>query len=441
MSDLHIELAPPPQARIGDVCPPAPSHLAGTGLELDMVVELLTKVLDLHGHMRLPELVARTCLPLPVLEPVLDTMRGARMCEFSRDGGSDADRRVGLSELGRSRAEDFMRRCQYVGPAPVPLDAYIRQVAAQSVRGMTVSMEDMRRAYRGIVVRPGTLERLGAAMNSGRAMFVYGPPGSGKSFLSERLGDVLHGRVAVPYAIVVQREIVQVFDPLVHVESADGASDPAPAPALDLGRQHDRRWVACNRPVVRTGAELTLPMVDLQFDAESRFYQAPPQVKANNGLFILDDLGRQLVKAQTLMNRWIVPLERGVDSLALHTGTKFLMPFDVIVVFSSNLLPSALADEAFLRRLAYKIHLGPLDEDQYREVFRQTALELDIAYVPEAVDALMRTGHTAQEQPLMACVPRDLLRQVRDRARLHGTVPRMDAETLEWAWHNYFVKH
>lgn len=417
--------------------PPPPRRPDDTGVSEALLTELLLKTLYLRGRLRLPEISAHMGLPAVVLDPLLGFLRAERLCETARRGETDASLTIALTDNGRLRAQDALQRNQYAGPAPVGLQAYVEQVRRQSVSGMGVTQPQLREAFDGIVVQPAILEQFGTAMNSGRAIFVYGPPGSGKTFISEQLVRLLSGHVAVPHAVEVDGEIIQVFDPLVHTPVADAT----PWHGLDLGAGADRRWVSCARPVVRTGAELTLPMVDLQFDHESRFYQAPPQVKANNGLFIIDDLGRQLVPAQSLMNRWIVPLDRGIDFLALHTGTKFLVPFDVIVVFSTNLLPSELADDAFLRRLGYKIHIGHLDEADYRAIFRQTSAELQLVYDDAVVDTLLRTHHEREGRPLLACLPRDLLEQVRDRARFLGTEPTMTVPALDWAWHNYFARH
>jgi hypothetical protein len=293
-------------------------------------------------------------------------MRTERLCEMARQGETDGTMAYTLTDLGRARARDFLERSQYAGAAPVSLEGYAKQVADQSVLNMGVTRDTLHRAFDGIVVRPDLLDQFGAAMNSGRPLLVYGPAGSGKTYISERLVGLLTGDVAIPYAIEVGNEVIQLFDPVVHHPTAHDGPRGA---GLDRGRNQDERWVLCRRPLVLTGAELTLPMVDLQFDQTTRFYQAPPQMKANNGLFIVDDLGRQLVSPRDLMNRWIVPLDRHIDYFALHTGKKFQVPFDVIVVFSSNLQPSKLADDAFLRRLGYKIFVGPLPEGDYRRIF------------------------------------------------------------------------
>lgn len=419
------------------VMPRLPQRPEETGLDFSFLVELLTKILFVRGLLRLPELANHSKLPPGVLEPVLTFMRAEKLCEMARRGETDGAMAYNLTELGRARAHDYVKRSQYAGPAPVSLKSYVEQIHRQSIVDMGVTREALREAFQGVVVRPQLLNQFGAAMNSGRAIFVYGPAGSGKTYISERLVGLLSGQVAVPYAIEVDNEVIQVFDPVVHEPVGQ---DTAGAGALDRGRNTDNRWVLCKRPVVLTGAELTLAMVDLEFDRQSRFYQAPPQVKANNGLFIVDDLGRQLVSARDLMNRWIVPLDRQVDYLALHTGKKFQIPFDVIVVFSSNIQPSSLADEAFLRRLGYKIYVGPLEEPEYRGIFEQVCAEMDIPFSAGAYRYLLIELHEKHAKPLLACLPRDILGQVRDIARFNSVDPLMSRELLDWAWNNYFTR-
>lgn len=433
MSSLHAESPRTSAAPL----PRQPRRPEDTGLDWSFLVELLAKLLYVRGQLRLPDISAEVRLAPGVLDPLLQFMRSERLCEVVRQGETEGGMVYTLTDLGRDRARDYLARSQYVGPAPVPLQAYVEQVRQQSVFGMGVLRERLREAFHGIVIRQHLLDQFGAAMNSGRAIFIYGPAGSGKTFIAERLVDLLTDHVAVPHAIAVDNEVIQVFDAVVHrpaphVRQSQGV--------LDLGALHDGRWVSCHRPVVLAGAELTLDMVDLQFDSKARFYQAPPQVKANNGLFIVDDLGRQLVSPRDLMNRWIVPLDRRVDFLALHTGKKFSIPFDVIVVFSSNLPPSKLADDAFLRRLGYKIHVGALDETEYRDIFTQVCQESGIPFDDAGYRYVLEELHVRHDKPLLACYPRDLLHQVRDIARFNGTAPVLSKELLDWSWNNYFTQ-
>jgi len=417
--------------------PSQPRTIDETGLSFQFLVELLVKALFLRGQMRLMDIVAYSKLPVTVLEPLLAFMRAERMCEATRSSEAETAISYNLSELGRLRAEDYLRKSQYVGPAPVSLHAYVKQVREQSVTNMKVTREQLTKVFSGLVVKEGILKQFGAAMNSGRAIFVYGPAGSGKTFIAEHLAGLLSGDVAIPHAIVVDNEVIQVFDPLVHEAllptNGNGGLE------IDRRMSTDARWVGCRRPVIKTGGELTLSMLDLDFDESARFYQAPPQVKANNGLLIIDDLGRQLTPAIDIMNRWIVPLDRHVDYLALHTGKKFMLPFDVIVVFSTNLAPSKLADEAFLRRLGYKIYVGPLSEEEYRVIAKQVCAELEIPFSEEGFNYLLHEHHYKSGRALSACIPRDILEQLSDIANYEGKPATMSRELLDWAWNNYFT--
>lgn len=419
--------------------PIQPRTIEETGLGFQFLVELLTKALFLRGQMRLVDLVGYSKLSVAVLEPLLAFMRTERMCEASRSSEAETAIAYTLTELGRLRAEDFLRKSQYIGPAPVSLHAYINQVHLQSVANMQVTHEQLAQVFKGLVVKEGILKQFGAAMNSGRAIFVYGPPGSGKTFIAEHLAGLLTGDVAIPHALVVDNEVIQIFDPLTHVPLVPSISNGGAALSLDRRISNDARWVPCHRPVIKTGGELTLSMLDLDFDESARFYQAPPQVKANNGLLIIDDLGRQLAPAIDIMNRWIVPLDRHVDYLALHTGKKFMLPFDVIVVFSTNLPPSKLADEAFLRRLGYKIYVGPLSEEEYRLITQQVCNDLQIPFSEDGFHFLLHEHHYKSGKPLSACIPRDILEQLRDIAVYESKPAVMSKELLDWAWNNYFT--
>jgi predicted ATPase with chaperone activity len=328
----------------------------------------------------------------------------------------------------------------------VTLKAYCDQVQAQSVADMRVVRADMSREFDDVVINPLVLDQLGAAMNSRRAIFIHGPAGSGKTYLAERLAGLLKGTILVPYAVLVDGEVVQVYDSLVH-KSVTGApvlgaaafGTAEPTASFDRGQSVDTRWVRAARPTVLTGGELTMEMLDLQYDPGTCFYQAPPHLKANNGIFIIDDLGRQRCSPVELMSRWIVPMDRHIDYLALHTGYKFLVPFDVIVVFSSNFPPEDLTDGAFLRRIGYKIHVGALTERQYEQIFKDMCQQYGIAYDHNALHYLLREHHYKESRPLLACYPRDILVQLRDLALYENTVPMLNEKVLDWAWNNYFV--
>ena len=416
----------------------APRTVEETGMPFLFLLELLVKVLFQRGQMHLPELAAHLKLSLAVIDPVISFMRQEKLCEVTRRGasGTDADLHYQLSDSGRQRALACLARNAYAGPCPVPLAAYNAQVALQSVAGMHVTHEHVQTQFDGVVVNPRVLGQLGAAMNSNRAIFIHGAAGSGKTWLAERLAGLLQGDIALPHAIMVDGEVLPLYDAQQHgavQEAAGVCSQGVPRQPLDM------RWVrGLRRPAILTGGELTLDMLDLRFDPVTRLYRAPPHLKANNGLFIIDDLGRQRCSPQELMNRWIVPMDRAVDYLSLHNGHVFAVPFDVLVVFSSNFLPERLSDAAFLRRLGYKIEVPALSVAEYAQVFRAACIAHGVPFNAPAFAFLLQELHARWRVPLLACHPRDLLRQVRDRARYEGGPAVLDAAVLEWAWHNYF---
>jgi predicted ATPase with chaperone activity len=418
----------------------APRSVEETGLPLLFLTELVAKVLFQRGQVRLPELALHLKLSISVITPLVTFLRNEKLCEVTRSGhsGTDADLTYHLTEAGAQRAIACLNRNAYAGPAPVTLAAYVAQVDAQSVRHLHVTRADVRAAFHDVVANQGVLDQMGAAMNSGRAMFIYGLAGSGKTFLAERLSALLHGAIAVPYAIMVDGEVIPFHDPVQHRAAAGGDADSDSG--SDLLRTLDARWVrGVQRPAALTGGELTLEMLDLRFDANTRLYQAPPHLKANNGIFIIDDLGRQRCSPLELMNRWIVPMDRGVDYLSLHTGHIFKVPFDVVVVFSSNFLPERLSDGAFLRRLAYKIEVPPQTQAEYEQLFRQACTQYGMEFNADAFAYLLDEHHAKQDMPLLACYPRDLVRQVRDLARYEETPARVDRRAIDWAWNNYFA--
>lgn len=429
---MSISLLAPSNAR-------APRTVEDTGLPFLFLAELLGKVLFQRGQLRLPELAAYLKLNLSVIDPLITFLRTEKLVEVARVGnsGTDADLAYVLTEAGRVRAAAAVGRNAYAGPAPVTLASYTAQVKAQGVANMQITRAAMAAAFDGIVVNPLVLDQLGAGMNSGRALFLHGMAGSGKTFLAERLCELLAGSIAVPYALMVDGEVIPFYDGVQH--KVEGVNDAGALGTLDRGSAPDARWVrSVRRPAALAGGELTLEMLDLRFDPHTRLYQAPPHLKSNNGIFIIDDLGRQRCTPEALMNRWIVPMDRNVDYLTLHTGHTFQVPFDVIVIFSSNFVPQRLSDGAFLRRLGYKIEVPASTVDEYTRLFRQACAQVGVGFNAGAFDYLLEM-HQARGVPLLACYPRDLMRQLRDLARYEERAPELSQRTLDWAWDNYFA--
>ncbi len=445
-----MSLMPFPGGRVGpsrgagpNLLPRAPQTLDDTGLPSLFLVELLAKAMFQAGLTRLTELSAHLCLPAAVLESIFQFMRRETLVEVLRRGQHEADQQYDLTQLGRARATDWLARNSYVGPAPVPLDAYIARVQAQSVTQQHITAAEVHKAFADLIVPPDLMDRLGTAVNSGRPMLLYGEAGSGKTYLAERLQRLLGGPVAVPHAVMVHGEVVRIYDAMCH-QALPEPKTPQTAlgglsSALDGRSRPDARWLLCQRPCVVTGGELTMAMLDLSFDARAGFYEAPPHFKANNGLFIVDDLGRQVVTPRELMNRWIVPMERRHDHLMLRNGAKFTVPFDMVLVFSSNLRPQQLEDAAFLRRLGHKIEVGPLSLADYQRVFERVCDSEGMAFDSDAFDLLCREYHAASGRPLLACYPRDLLHLIASRSAYLGVPAQLSPALIDWAWHAYFA--
>ena len=416
--------------------PRAPQTPEETGLSGTFLVELVAKTMFQLGLTRLTELSNHLCLAGTVVEAVCQFMRRETLLEVTRRGQHEADVQFELTQAGRARAADWLARNSYVGPAPVPLDVYSERVRAQSVTRQAITVDQVRAAFADLVVPESLIDLLGTAVNSARPMLLYGPAGSGKTYLAEQLRRLLVGPVAVPHAITVHGEVIRVFDMQCHRPLAD---DGLPRAALDNRARPDTRWLMCERPCVVSGGELTLEMLDLSFDARAGYYEAPPHFKANNGIFIVDDLGRQVITPRQLMNRWVVPMERRHDHLMLRNGGKFTIPFDMVLVFSSNLRPDQLEDAAFLRRLGHKIAVGAVSLGDYASIFERACAEQGIAPDPEAFTLLVEGHHKPQGRPLLACYPRDLLHLVASRARYLGVRACLSPELIDWAWQAYFA--
>lgn len=406
----------------------APRTLADTGLPALFVAHLLLKSILQNGKSSMGDLMARHCLTAVVLEETIGFLVREHLVEIAHRGATDVDVHLRLTDAGRELAAHEASRSTYCGPAPVSLDAYVSVVAAYSVKRIHISQSDVRAAFANFIADMSLLDSAVAALNAGRPVMLYGPAGSGKTYLAERLGMLLRGAVPVPYALYVAGDVIQLHDPLIHKDAAPGA-----LPAVT-----DRRWRVCERPVVMSGGELTLAMLDLQYNANSGFYQAPPHMKANMGLYVIDDLGRQRVAPGELLNRWITPLDRGVDQFALQSGARFVSPFDVWPVFSTNLTPAELNDNAFLRRLGSKIHVDALCVDDYRRLFDAQCASLGIAIEPGAFEYLLHQLHLRSRTPFLACYPADLLGVLRSFALYHGDVPTVTEYRLTHAWHSYF---
>ena len=407
--------------------PQAPESVPEVGVRKAILEDLVLKILYVAGSLSLGELAARTHLRYSVVDELFRWLRATKLCEVT--GMTRDVPQVAITSGGRSRALELFSMNQYAGPAPVSLESYVQQVRQQSVHHVDVHPPDVRRAFAHLVLDVKMLRKLGTALNSGNSIFLYGSTGGGKTTIATTLSRVLAlDRVWIPFAVEVDGQIISVYDPHVHTKIND----------LVL-QSSDARWVLCHRPTVLVGGELTIEMLELQPNPITKFYTAPVQMKANNGVLIIDDFGRQRLRPEQLLNRWVVPLDRRIDFLTLAGGETVEIPFDLFVVFATNLDPSALADAAFLRRIQTKIKVGAVSEQQFHEIFRAVCSDFKLQCEAGIIDELIDTIRGKLQQPLRACHPRDIVNQVLWAARYEEREPHLDRETLLAAVDAYFV--
>jgi MoxR-like ATPase len=417
--------------------PPMPATLEATGLAPDRLEQLLTKTLYV-GEATGLALADRLRLPYGAIEGLIERLRAERLAEVRGSlGTGSAAYRYALTDLGRDRARQYLADNSYIGPAPVPIASYVDYMHGLSaVRGY-IDQERLRQGFSHLVVSERVLDQLGPAVNANKAVFLYGPPGNGKTVIAEGMGRAAGGDMYIPHALDIDGSVITMYDPANH-ESLE-ADDPDPLTVI-ASTPRDRRWVRIRRPVVMVGGELTLDMLDLTFNPIAKFYEAPLQLKSNGGVFLVDDFGRQRMRPQELLNRWIVPLESRIDYLTLHTGKKFQVPFDVLVVFATNLDPHDLADEAFLRRIPYKIPIEDPTIDEFTRIFELNCRRRQLRFHQVMVAYLQRRHYRPMGRPLRSCHPRDLLDQVTALCRYRGIQPNITRELLDDACAAYFLK-
>ena len=415
------------EPKAGLAPPVAPETIEDVAGRRTFLEQLLLKILYLSGPLSMTEWCNISCLGPLIVDDLFRRLRTEQLCEVI--GVIGDVRRVAITSQGRARAAEYMALNQYAGPAPVGLEDYVRQVRQQSVRNLAVHPAAVQHAFAHLVLDEEMLTRLGTALASGGSIFLYGPTGAGKTTIAEALPRVLaDDGIWIPHAVESDGHVIAVYDPIVH-KKLEHPSSPG----------DDPRWVYCERPKVVVGGELTIEMLDLQFNPVTKFYAAPGQMKANNGVLIIDDFGRQRVRPEELLNRWVVPLDRRYDFLTLVGGKKIEVPFELFVVFATNMDPTQLADAAFLRRIQTKVRVGMANEQQFAEIFRRVCSAAGLAYDAALVQELILTLRARFKEPLRPCYPRDLINQVLWTARYEGRKPKLDRASLMHAAEAYFI--
>jgi energy-coupling factor transporter ATP-binding protein EcfA2 len=405
-----------------------PESVSELDVRQSVLEDLLLKIVYLCGSLSILELCDRLRLSFTVTNQLLERLRADSLCIVTGMSGNIAQ--IAITSQGRVRAAELQALNQYSGNAPVSLESYVKQVRKQSVKKVEVRAVHVKRAFAHLVIDKEMLNQFGTALNSGSSILLYGPAGVGKTTMAEILSRVIaEDDVWIPYAVEVDGQIITVYDPAIHKRVRE--KEPG---------NHDLRWVLCQRPAVLVGGELTTDMLDLQFNPVSKFYTGPVQLKANNGVLIIDDFGRQRMRPNELLNRWIVPLDRRIDFLSLIGGKKIEIPFEMLVVFASNLDPEKLVDPAFLRRIQTKIRIGEVSNEQFCEIFCRVTSDMQVPFDAEIPNDLIDYIHNTLGQELRSCYPRDILNQVCWAARYENKRPYLDKAALMKAIDAYFPR-
>ena len=423
------------------MAPPSPRTMDDVGLSTVMMRDIVLKTMFRKNTNRITELAKAVCLPVPIAQEIVDMARGQGLMEAMGTLGAAGEVRsempYQLSDSGKARALDALAQSEYFGPMPIPLAVYSEQIKRQSIRKIQITREQLTGAMGHLILPDTLLGDLGPAVGSGRSILMYGPPGNGKSSISNGIRDAMGDRIYVPRAIEYSGQVITVYDPIVHSEAEQDDDNPT---ALRRTARFDRRYVHCMRPTVVTGGELSLDMLDLVYNATARTYQAPLQLKSTGGIFIVDDLGRQAEPPQKLVNRWIVPLEENKDILALQSGEKFEVPFDTLVIFSTNFHPNEIFDQAALRRIFFKIKIdGPSQED-FLKIFALVARKKKMQLDEASLVHLLKTKYPMINNIYANYQPLFLVDQMIAVCDFEGLPYKMTPELVDRAWSNMFVK-
>jgi len=419
--------------------PPQPITLADTGLSTVMLRDIFLKTVFRRSLTTATSIAEAICLPVQLTQQLIEMTRGQKLVEAmgNREASGASEMVYQLSEAGKARAIDALTQSEYYGPVPVPLEAYKAQTERQAVRNISISKQRLNDAMSHLVLPDGLLDQLGPAINSGKSILMYGPPGNGKSSISNGIRDALGDKIFVPLAIEYMGQVITVYDPIVHDKAE--ASEEDPNSLRKSGTRFDERYVRCRRPTVITGGELTLDMLNLKYNAVSRTYQASLQMKSTGGVFIIDDLGRQEEPPQALINRWIVPMESGFDILTLQSGEKFIVPFDTLVIFSTNFRPSEMFDGAALRRIAYKVRVDGPNQEDFLQIFMRVCQAKNLPFDEATIVHLLRNRYPEVDNVYANFHGPFLVEQIQSICAYEGIEPHMTPALIDRAWGNLFV--
>lgn len=424
--------------------PPPISRIEDTGIPALWLQDLILKIMYFQGYMSGFKIAEEIALPFTgVVDILMETLKRDKLVEVrsSQVGLGEGAYLFAITGTGINRAREALDRCQYAGPAPVQLQYYIEACRKQTRRKIQVTHAMLMEGFSSLVLSERIISQLGPAINSNTSIFLYGPPGNGKTSIAKLIGEMLFNQsIYIPFSIYVDGQVIKLYDAVNHRLASREEVTPAGTGTLRAGMRRDPRWVYIQRPFIMTGGELTLDGLDLVFDDTLKFYEAPFQVKANGGILLIDDFGRQQVKPRDLLNRWIVPLENRIDYLNLHTGRKLEVPFDVLVIFSTNLPPRELVDEAFLRRLRHKIEVRNPSYEEYREIFKRVAATKNVKYTDPGLAYLLQEWYIKRKRLPRASHPRDLCDQIIDYARYTNQEPSLTKELIDPAADSYFVE-
>ncbi|RYG90959.1 ATPase [Loktanella sp. IMCC34160] len=422
------------------IAPPAPKSLEQMQLPLVMMRDILIKTIFRKNIDQVSELARAICLPIPVTQELVDLARSQKLVEATGTLHANSGGEMGyqLTDGGKARALDALAQSEYYGAMPVPLEVYAEQVKRQSIKNIQVTRDQLTSAMGHLVLPPELLDNLGPAVSAGRSILMYGPPGNGKSSISNGIRDSLGDKIYIPRAIEYAGQVITVYDPIVHSAAEEQTDDPNSL--RRTGNRYDTRYVRCERPTVITGGELSLSMLDLVYNPVARTYQAPLQLKSTGGIFIIDDLGRQEEPPQKIVNRWIVPLEEGRDILALQSGEKFEVPFDTLVIFSTNFHPNEIFDKAALRRIFYKIKIDGPSQQDFLKIFAMVARKKKMPLDEATLVHLLKKKYPTIDNIYANYQPVFLIDQMISICEFEGIPYQMSPELIDRAWANMFVK-